>query len=112
MSSYHRMLVHRVAAYFGLEHNVDHSGKSVIINKTSNSRMYADRHFLQSSVHFHLFYLNFSCRGGQNKTQLTPVPFYFRPEHRFGEHVQEEKTEERRSILKRDSSQEKEDSQV
>lgn len=40
MSSYHRMLVHRVAAYFGLEHNVDHSGKSVIINKTSNSRMY------------------------------------------------------------------------
>ncbi|XP_057209924.1 cAMP-regulated phosphoprotein 21 [Triplophysa rosa] len=73
MSSYHRMLVHRVAAYFGLEHNVDHSGKSVIINKTSNSRI---------------------------------------PEHRFGEHVQEDKTEERRSILKRDSSQEKEDSQL
>lgn len=40
MSSYHRMLVHRVAAYFGLEHNVDHSGKAVIINKTCNSRMY------------------------------------------------------------------------
>lgn len=73
MSSYHRMLVHRVAAYFGLEHNVDHSGKAVIINKTSNSRI---------------------------------------PEHRFGEHVQEEKTEERRSILKRDSSQEKDDSQL
>lgn len=34
------MLVHRVAAYFGLEHNVDHSGKAVIINKTCNSRMY------------------------------------------------------------------------
>uniref|UniRef100_A0A672LMI0 cAMP-regulated phosphoprotein 21-like n=1 Tax=Sinocyclocheilus grahami TaxID=75366 RepID=A0A672LMI0_SINGR len=73
MSSYHRMLVHRVAAYFGLEHNVDHSGKSVIINKTCNSRI---------------------------------------PEHRFAEHVQEEKTEERRSILKRDTSQEKEDSQL
>uniref|UniRef100_A0A8C1Q0S3 cAMP-regulated phosphoprotein, 21 n=1 Tax=Cyprinus carpio TaxID=7962 RepID=A0A8C1Q0S3_CYPCA len=73
MSSYHRMLVHRVAAYFGLEHNVDHSGKAVIINKTCNSRI---------------------------------------PEHRFAEHVQEEKTEERRSILKRDSSQEKEDSQL
>lgn len=27
MSSYHRMLVHRVAAYFGMEHNVDQSGK-------------------------------------------------------------------------------------
>lgn len=37
---------------------------------------------------------------------------YFRPEHRFAEHVQEEKAEERRSILKRDTSQEKEDSQV
>ncbi|XP_059412276.1 cAMP-regulated phosphoprotein 21 isoform X2 [Carassius carassius] len=73
MSSYHRMLVHRVAAYFGLEHNVDHSGKAVIINKTCNSRI---------------------------------------PEHRFAEHVQEEKTDERRLILKRDTSQEKEDSQL
>ncbi|KAB5530916.1 hypothetical protein PHYPO_G00134850 [Pangasianodon hypophthalmus] len=73
MSSYHRMLVHRVAAYFGLEHNVDHSGKAVIINKASNSRI---------------------------------------PEQRFAEHVQEERTEEKRSILKRDNSQEKEDSQL
>ncbi|KPP60789.1 hypothetical protein Z043_121179 [Scleropages formosus] len=39
MSSYHRMLVHRVAAYFGMDHNVDQTGKSVIINKTSNTRM-------------------------------------------------------------------------
>uniref|UniRef100_A0A8D1K9K3 R3H domain-containing protein n=1 Tax=Sus scrofa TaxID=9823 RepID=A0A8D1K9K3_PIG len=39
MSSYQRMLVHRVAAYFGLDHNVDQTGKSVIINKTGNTRM-------------------------------------------------------------------------
>ncbi|XP_072303612.1 cAMP-regulated phosphoprotein 21 [Eucyclogobius newberryi] len=39
MSSYHRMLVHRVAAYFGMEHNVDQTGKSIIINKTSNTRI-------------------------------------------------------------------------
>ncbi|XP_045915326.1 cAMP-regulated phosphoprotein 21 isoform X1 [Micropterus dolomieu] len=39
MSSYHRMLVHRVAAYFGMEHNVDQTGKSVIINRTSNTRI-------------------------------------------------------------------------
>uniref|UniRef100_A0A3B3RKM5 R3H domain containing 1 n=1 Tax=Paramormyrops kingsleyae TaxID=1676925 RepID=A0A3B3RKM5_9TELE len=39
MTSYHRMLLHRVAAYFGLEHNVDPTGKSVIINKTSNTRI-------------------------------------------------------------------------
>ncbi|KAJ8255981.1 hypothetical protein COCON_G00198450 [Conger conger] len=39
MTSYHRMLLHRVAAYFGLDHNVDQSGKSVIINKTSNTRI-------------------------------------------------------------------------
>ncbi|KAK3511680.1 hypothetical protein QTP70_014549 [Hemibagrus guttatus] len=73
MSSYHRMLVHRVAAYFGLEHNVDHSGKAIIINKASNSRI---------------------------------------PEHRFADYVQEERTEEKRSILKRDNSQETEDSQL
>lgn len=45
MSSYHRMLVHRVAAYFGMEHNVDQTGKSVIINKTSNTRI-PQRRFL------------------------------------------------------------------
>ncbi|XP_054620439.1 cAMP-regulated phosphoprotein 21 [Dunckerocampus dactyliophorus] len=39
MSSYHRMLVHRVAAYFGMEHNVDQTGKSVIINQTSSTRI-------------------------------------------------------------------------
>lgn len=39
MTSYHRMLLHRVAAYFGLDHNVDPSGKSVVINKTSSTRM-------------------------------------------------------------------------
>ncbi|KAJ0003293.1 hypothetical protein NQD34_008391 [Periophthalmus magnuspinnatus] len=39
MSSFHRMLVHRVAAYFGMEHNVDQTGKCVIINKTSSTRI-------------------------------------------------------------------------
>ncbi|XP_066543687.1 R3H domain-containing protein 1 isoform X8 [Amia ocellicauda] len=39
MTSYHRMLLHRVAAYFGLDHNVDQTGKSVIINKTSSTRI-------------------------------------------------------------------------
>ena len=40
MTSYHRMIVHRVAAYFGMDHNVDQqTGKSVIINKTVNTRM-------------------------------------------------------------------------
>ena len=39
MSSYNRMLVHRVAAYFGMEHNVDQSGLSVIITRTKNMRI-------------------------------------------------------------------------
>ena len=35
------MIVHRVAAYFGMDHNVDQqTGKSVIINKTMNTRMW------------------------------------------------------------------------
>uniref|UniRef100_A0A4W3J1Q3 R3H domain containing 2 n=1 Tax=Callorhinchus milii TaxID=7868 RepID=A0A4W3J1Q3_CALMI len=39
MTSYHRMLLHRVAAYFGMDHNVDQTGKAVIINKTTNTRI-------------------------------------------------------------------------
>ncbi|KAF0046198.1 hypothetical protein F2P81_002727 [Scophthalmus maximus] len=39
MKPYHRMLLHRVAAYFGMDHNVDPSGKSVVINKTTNTRI-------------------------------------------------------------------------
>ncbi|XP_022240672.1 cAMP-regulated phosphoprotein 21-like isoform X2 [Limulus polyphemus] len=39
MSSYHRMLVHRVAAFFGLDHNVDQNGTAVIVNKTKNTRL-------------------------------------------------------------------------
>ncbi|XP_066597504.1 R3H domain-containing protein 1 isoform X2 [Prorops nasuta] len=39
MSSYNRMLVHRVAAYFGMEHNVDQSGQSVIVTRTKNMRI-------------------------------------------------------------------------
>uniref|UniRef100_A0A2K5E1J0 R3H domain-containing protein 2 n=1 Tax=Aotus nancymaae TaxID=37293 RepID=A0A2K5E1J0_AOTNA len=39
MTSYHRMLLHQVAAYFGMDHNVDQTGKAVIINKTSNTRI-------------------------------------------------------------------------
>ncbi|XP_033216075.1 R3H domain-containing protein 1 isoform X2 [Belonocnema kinseyi] len=39
MSSYNRMLVHRVAAFFGMEHNVDQSGLSVIVTRTKNMRI-------------------------------------------------------------------------
>ncbi|XP_046845770.1 cAMP-regulated phosphoprotein 21-like isoform X2 [Xenia sp. Carnegie-2017] len=38
MTSYHRMIVHRVAAYFGLDHNVDPTGKCIIVNKCTNTR--------------------------------------------------------------------------
>ncbi|XP_063875152.1 cAMP-regulated phosphoprotein 21-like isoform X7 [Scylla paramamosain] len=39
MSSYQRMLVHRCAAFFGLEHNVDQAGTAVIVNRTRNTRL-------------------------------------------------------------------------
>nr|XP_023018412.1 cAMP-regulated phosphoprotein 21 [Leptinotarsa decemlineata] len=39
MSSYQRMLVHRCAAYFGMEHNIEPTGKSVIVNKTKCTRI-------------------------------------------------------------------------
>uniref|UniRef100_A0A183ETF4 R3H domain-containing protein n=1 Tax=Gongylonema pulchrum TaxID=637853 RepID=A0A183ETF4_9BILA len=40
MSSYNRMLVHRVAAFFGLDHNVDQNGTAVVVNKTSHTRLF------------------------------------------------------------------------
>lgn len=39
MSSYQRMLVHRCAAYFGMDHNIESSGKCVVVNKTRNTRI-------------------------------------------------------------------------
>ncbi|VDO24818.1 unnamed protein product, partial [Onchocerca flexuosa] len=42
MSSYNRMLVHRVAAFFGLDHNVDQNGTAVVVNKTSHTRLQSD----------------------------------------------------------------------
>ena len=39
MSSYNRMLIHRVAAYFGMEHNVDATQQSVIVAITQQTRV-------------------------------------------------------------------------
>ncbi|XP_044745223.1 cAMP-regulated phosphoprotein 21 isoform X2 [Coccinella septempunctata] len=39
MSSYQRMLVHRCAAYFGMDHNIEASGKCVVVNTTRNTRI-------------------------------------------------------------------------
>lgn len=40
MGSYQRMLVHRCAAYFGMQHNIEgSSGKYVVVNKTKNTRI-------------------------------------------------------------------------
>lgn len=37
-SSYNRMLIHRTAAYFGFEHNVD-SKESITVTKSSTHRI-------------------------------------------------------------------------
>lgn len=39
MCSYNRMLIHRVAAYFGMEHNVDATQQSVIAGVTKQTRV-------------------------------------------------------------------------
>lgn len=38
MSSYNRMLIHRIAAFFGLDHNVNQDGTAVVINKSDLTR--------------------------------------------------------------------------
>ncbi len=93
MTSYHRMLLHRVAAYFGLDHNVDQTGKSVIINKTSNTRMYV------------CISTNLGCQN-YNMFNLTQFFFSYRPDQKFSEHIKDDKTDDfqKRYILKRDNS--------
>ncbi|PAV65389.1 hypothetical protein WR25_19311 isoform A [Diploscapter pachys] len=38
-TSYQRMLIHRVAAIFGLDHNVDTAGKAVVVSRTERTRV-------------------------------------------------------------------------
>ncbi|GAB1294756.1 cAMP-regulated phosphoprotein 21 [Apodemus speciosus] len=105
MSSYQRMLVHRVAAYFGLDHNVDQTGKSVIINKTSSTR-----------IHVWLPLLSVTLDSHPHTAASAPQEMrkHNEPEQRFCEHLKDEKSEEsqKRFILKRDNSSiDKEDNQ-
>ncbi|CAB3403243.1 unnamed protein product [Caenorhabditis bovis] len=37
VNSYHRMLLHRCAAYYGLDHNVTNSGTEVVVNKSEKT---------------------------------------------------------------------------
>jgi hypothetical protein len=39
MSSYNRMLVHRTAAYFGMDHNVDSTQQCVIASVSKETRL-------------------------------------------------------------------------
>ncbi len=47
------MIVHRVAAFFGLDHNVDKNGQSIIVTKTQNTRMY-EKQFISFKSFFSL----------------------------------------------------------
>ena len=51
------MIVHRVAAFFGLDHNVDKNGQAVVVTKTPNTRMYFRINKFSSNNFFFLFSL-------------------------------------------------------
>ncbi|KFD54190.1 hypothetical protein M513_04967 [Trichuris suis] len=72
MTSYNRMIVHRVAAFFGLHHNVDQLGTAVVVSKTEYSRVYD----LQCDVVFFV------------AVQLSFLQF--RPDKQFSEYIKEE----------------------
>ncbi|KAK2119486.1 R3H domain-containing protein 2 [Saguinus oedipus] len=50
ITSYHRILLHQVAAYFGMDHNVDQTGKAVIINKTKHIKDEKNTEFQQRFI--------------------------------------------------------------
>ena len=39
MTSYQRMLVHRVSGYFHLDHNLDNTTNCVVVTKNKNTRV-------------------------------------------------------------------------
>ncbi|XP_029299185.1 LOW QUALITY PROTEIN: cAMP-regulated phosphoprotein 21 [Cottoperca gobio] len=77
MSSYHRMLVHRVAAYFGMEHNVDQTGKSVIINRTSSTRIpeqrFLDEVHKDKTEEIHCWKIILKRDSSDDQTRLHPL---------------------------------------
>jgi hypothetical protein len=50
------MIVHRVAAFFGLDHNVDKNGQAVVITKTTNTRMYRNSILFIQEKKLHIFF--------------------------------------------------------
>lgn len=109
MTSYHRMIVHRVAAYFGMDHNVDQqTGKSVIINKTINTRMYVQciKQFCLLGIHVFVSWTVFHALLPNNHVLIL---IFFRPESRFLELIPREESEDLegaipRLILKRQNT--------
>uniref|UniRef100_A0A915ITD8 R3H domain-containing protein n=1 Tax=Romanomermis culicivorax TaxID=13658 RepID=A0A915ITD8_ROMCU len=78
MSSYNRMLVHRVAAFFGLDHNVDQTGTCVCVTKSSPYRIrFLIFSLLKTDMPF-IFFMYFDV-------ELT----FFRPEKKFIEYIDE-----------------------
>ncbi|CAI4232447.1 unnamed protein product [Auanema sp. JU1783] len=67
MSSYNRMLLHRIAAVFGLDHNVDNSGKCIVVNKTAKTSI-PDFNF--SSFITHNFYSDTKQRSFENPNEV------------------------------------------
>lgn len=57
MSSYNRMLIHRVAAWFGMEHNVDSTVQCVIVNTTKATRLPEVNHQIEI-IYLHIDFDN------------------------------------------------------
>lgn len=109
------MLLHRVAAYFGMDHNVDPSGKSVVINKTTSTRMWASS-WSDLALTF-ARWVELVAVHTKMEPSLTIwwILLQPRPDQKFSEHIKDERAEDfqKRYILKRDNSSfDREDSTV
>ncbi|KAL3097776.1 hypothetical protein niasHS_000511 [Heterodera schachtii] len=65
LSSYNRMLVHRIAAFFGLLHNVDQSGQKVVVTKLPGTKL-PDIEFEQLIKHNDFYDFHPARRNGQS----------------------------------------------
>lgn len=96
------MLIHRVAAWFGMEHNVDSAGQCVIVNTTKATRL--------PEVGVHMFHTSFVLTNGISIRSVQLMDYFLccirSDQIRFKTLLTDtfsDETPSRKSILKRDA---------
>ncbi|EGT42363.1 hypothetical protein CAEBREN_14719 [Caenorhabditis brenneri] len=84
-SSYHRMLLHRVAAWFGLDHNVTNKQTDIVVNKSERTKI-PDENFCDYIRHDNYVEDRFKRQntGGSGRKELHHMESFGEPHSQYG----------------------------